>query len=96
MIPSAANPTAKANHPFLSNWLKRATSQSTYLNATFASLGITPSTYVWTWGTARDQSFTINAIARKSLRAALPLFAASLGGLGLLGWRRKRKTQALA
>jgi hypothetical protein len=29
------------------------------------------------------------------LPAALPLFATGLGGLGLLGWRRKRKVQAL-
>jgi hypothetical protein len=26
--------------------------------------------------------------------AALPLFASGLGGLGLLGWRRKRKAAA--
>jgi LPXTG-motif cell wall-anchored protein len=26
--------------------------------------------------------------------AALPLFATGIGGLGLLGWRRKRKAQA--
>jgi hypothetical protein len=30
------------------------------------------------------------------LPAALPLFATGLGGLGLLGWRRKRKAQAIA
>jgi hypothetical protein len=30
------------------------------------------------------------------LPAALPLFASGLGGLGLLGWRRKRKAAALA
>jgi hypothetical protein len=30
------------------------------------------------------------------LPAALPLFASGLGALGLLGWRRKRKTQAAA
>jgi hypothetical protein len=30
------------------------------------------------------------------LPAALPLFATGLGGLALLGWRRKRKTQAMA
>jgi hypothetical protein len=30
------------------------------------------------------------------LPAALPLFAAGLGALGLLGWRRKRKAAALA
>jgi hypothetical protein len=28
--------------------------------------------------------------------AALPLFATGLGGLGLLGWRRKRKARAVA
>jgi hypothetical protein len=28
--------------------------------------------------------------------ATLPLFATGIGGLGLLGWRRKRKTQAVA
>jgi len=30
------------------------------------------------------------------LPATLPLFATALGGLGLLGWRRKRKAQAVA
>jgi hypothetical protein len=30
------------------------------------------------------------------LPAALPLFATGLGGLGLLGWRRKRKVQVVA
>jgi len=33
--------------------------------------------------------------AATPLPAALPLFATGLGGLGLLGWRRKRKAQAL-
>ena len=28
--------------------------------------------------------------------ATLPLFATGLGALGLLGWRRKRKLQAVA
>jgi putative SOS response-associated peptidase YedK len=34
------------------------TSTDTWDNATFASLGVTPGTYVWTWGTDADQSFT--------------------------------------
>jgi hypothetical protein len=34
--------------------------------------------------------------AETPLPAALPLFASGLGGLGLLGWRRKRKAQAVA
>jgi hypothetical protein len=33
---------------------------STYDNATFASLGVTPGTYVWTWGTGlANQNFTL-------------------------------------
>jgi hypothetical protein len=34
--------------------------------------------------------------AATPLPAALPLFATGLGAMGLLGWRRKRKAQALA
>jgi len=31
------------------------------------------------------------AVTETPLPAALPLFATSLGAMGLLGWRRKRK-----
>jgi hypothetical protein len=34
--------------------------------------------------------------AETPLPAALPLFATGLGGLGLLGWRRKKKAAAIA
>ncbi len=37
-----------------------------------------------------------NGASATPLPAALPLFATGLGGLGLLGWRRRRKTQAVA
>jgi hypothetical protein len=37
-----------------------------------------------------------SALSPTPLPAALPLFATGLGGLGLLGWRRKRKAQAVA
>jgi hypothetical protein len=30
-----------------------------YNNATFSSLGVTPGTYVWSWGTGADQKFTL-------------------------------------
>jgi hypothetical protein len=56
--------------------------------ATFASLGVTPGTYVWTWGTGADQSFTLE-IGQTPLPAAFPLFARGVGVLGVLGWRRK-------
>ena len=64
-----------------------------YNNATFANLGVTPGTYVWTWGTRADRSFTLE-IGTTPLPAALPLFASGLGAMGLLGWRRKRKNAA--
>jgi len=35
-----------------------------------------------------------DSVTATPLPAALPLFATGLGGLGLLGWRRKRKAQA--
>jgi hypothetical protein len=35
---------------------------STWDNATFASLGVRPGTYVWTWGTGADQSFTLQIV----------------------------------
>jgi hypothetical protein len=36
---------------------------STYNGATFTTLGITPGTYTWTWGTGANQNFTLDAIA---------------------------------
>jgi hypothetical protein len=71
------------------------TDTANYALATFASLGVTPGTYVWTWGTGADQSYTL-IIGATPLPAALPLFATGLGVLGLLGWRRKRKAAAVA
>jgi hypothetical protein len=32
---------------------------TTYNGATLASLGVTPGTYVWTWGTGANQNFTL-------------------------------------
>jgi hypothetical protein len=61
-------------------------------------LGMQPDqVFTWTWGSNPDQSFTINSTLLAptpeiSLPAAFPLFASGLGALGLLGWRRKRKS----
>jgi hypothetical protein len=72
------------------------TSTSTFVGNTLTGLGLTPGTYTWTWGTGDHAgSFEIE-IGATPLPAALPLFATGIGGLGLLGWRRKRKAQALA
>jgi hypothetical protein len=36
---------------------------STYNGATFTTLGVTPGTYKWTWGTGANQNFTLDAVA---------------------------------
>ena len=45
-------PDGYTNDTFLSD-------SATYVNATFSSLGVTPGTYEWTWGTGPDQNFTL-------------------------------------
>ena len=70
-------------------------SSATWDSATFASLGVTPGTYVWTFGTGADQSITLDIVASTPLPAALPLFATGLGALGFLSRRKKRKAQAV-
>ena len=44
-------------HGYISN--SALSSSATWTGATFASLGVTPGTYVWTWGTGANQNFTL-------------------------------------
>lgn len=61
----------------------RLENQGTNPNNTFADFEFDAGAY---------DSFAVNtAAAATPLPAAFPLFAAGLGALGLLGWRRKRK-----
>ena len=36
---------------------------ATYSGQTFATLGVTPGTYVWSWGEGPNQNFTLNILA---------------------------------
>jgi hypothetical protein len=45
-------------------------------------------------GTRTIVAGTINAVATTPIPAALPLLATALGGMGFMGWRRKRQQQA--
>jgi hypothetical protein len=68
---------------------------STYDNATFASLGVTPGIYKWTWGTgAHADSFTLIAVIPEPSTWAL--MALGFGLLGVVGWRSRRRSVAVA
>jgi hypothetical protein len=45
-------------------------------------------------GTRTIVAGTINAVATTPIPAALPLLATALGGMGFMGWRRKRQQAA--
>ena len=64
---------------------------STYDNQTFASLGVTPGTYEWTWGTGPNQNCTLDiealgaaAVPEPSVPATI---ATGLFGMGFAGLR---------
>lgn len=58
-------------------------SSATYNNATFSSLGVTPGTYEWTWGTGVDQNFTIVVVPEPSVPLLLLVAVLLLVGLRL-------------
>ncbi len=68
----------------------------TFNNATFASLGVTPGTYVWTWGTGlENQNFTLvipGSAAVPDGGSTVSLLSCAL--LGLAALRRKLSRQA--
>ena len=61
----------------------------TFNNSTFASLGVTPGTYVWSWGQGANQRFTliIGRVGVPDAGSTLPLLSFAL--LGLAALRRK-------
>ena len=61
---------------------------ATYNNATFATLGVTPGTYEWSWGDGANQNFTLiigGAVPDAGSTVSLLGFAS----LGLVALRRK-------
>jgi hypothetical protein len=66
-------------------------SSSTFANATLASLGVTPGTYTWTWGTGPTaDSFTLIAGQAPPAVPAPPTLLLGLIGAGCVARLRRR------
>lgn len=66
---------------------------STYINQTFASLGVTQGGYYWFWGTGPNQNFTLNVGAPGAAvpePSSLALLAAAVAGFALARFRKLR------
>lgn len=59
-------------------------------NASLASLGVTPGTYTWTWGTGADQSFSLQAFKSVPEPAALGMFGFGTLLIGAFTGLRRR------
>jgi hypothetical protein len=91
---SAARPIVPPGTPFptgftdLQSWTRDANLDPDWLRIGMDIVGgATPPTF--------NAAFSLDGV-ETPLPAALPLFATGLGALGLLGWRRKRKTATVA
>jgi len=58
-------------------------------NATFASLGVTPGTYVWSWGDGANQRFTLRIGAAGVPHGSSTVSLLGFALLGLAALRRK-------
>ena len=69
---------------------------STYDGQTFSSLGATPGRYEWTWGSGANQNFTLVIGTVVPEPSTWAMMALGFAGLGLLGYRKTRRDNALA
>jgi hypothetical protein len=72
------------------------TATDTYANQTFSSLGLTPGTYTWTWGTrAHADSLTVQIGPAAAVPEPSTALVAVFGAVAFIayGWSRHRRAQ---
>jgi hypothetical protein len=67
---------------------------ATYIGQTFSSLGVTPGTYEWTWGSGANQNFTL-VIGEVPEPATWTMMLLGFAGLGFAGYRASRRATAI-
>jgi len=65
----------------------------TYTGQTFSTLGVTPGTYVWTWGTGANQNFTLQIPTAVVPDSGSTIGLLFLSLIGLFGLNRLRHVQ---
>ena len=68
----------------------------TILYIVVGGAGVSDALFGYSWGSSGGGGSFVWEEVATPVPAALPLFATGLGGLSLLGWRRKRRGAALA
>jgi hypothetical protein len=64
---------------------------ATYANETFSTLGATPGTYEWTWGTGANQNFTLVIGTAAPEPSTWAMMLLGFAGLGFAGYRRRTR-----
>ena len=67
---------------------------ATYGGQTFSSLGVTPGTYEWTWGSGANQNFTLVIGATVPESSTWAMMLIGVAGLAFAGYRRTRRGAA--
>ena len=68
---------------------------ATFSGQTFSSLGVTPGTYEWTWGSGANQNFTL-VIGEVPEPSTWAMMLVGFAGLGYAGYRRPERAAAAA